>query len=193
MLGERVNDSLSFSRLNHLPLLRVLADGFQTSLIFEGYSFRDEKSLGLDGEGKRPVGRGKRGGWRLREASFVKRFRESTRYERQETRDAMQDRASLSGYLVCLVYLVGGEEGWAGPGFLVCGFVSFLSLFEPDEPNKPNKPDPATDDDAGSVGSSSTEQRYPVPMREKRRRVRRLFGYDVHARDLGGGPHVDLS
>ena len=52
---ERVNSSLSFSRLDHLPLLWMLAVGFQTALSVKGYSFRDEKSLGLDGEGKRLV------------------------------------------------------------------------------------------------------------------------------------------
>jgi len=73
MSAEGVRGSLSFSRFDDLPLLRVLAVNFQTSLSAKGYSFRDEKSLGLDGEGKRPVarGQGEEEGWRLRESLSV--------------------------------------------------------------------------------------------------------------------------
>jgi hypothetical protein len=37
------------SRLDHLPLLLVLAVGFHTSLSLEGYSFCVEKTLSLEG------------------------------------------------------------------------------------------------------------------------------------------------
>ena len=60
-----------------------------------------------------------------------------------------RDGAGLSGYLFCLVYLGGGEEGETsrtgetGPVCLVCGLVMFLSLFEPNK----HDTDPAMNDD----------------------------------------------
>jgi hypothetical protein len=71
-----------------------------------------------------------------------------TAHEKRDVRDWL-DGAGLSGYLVCLVYLVGGEEGETsgtgetGPVCLVCGFVMFLSLFEPTKQDT----DPAMNDD----------------------------------------------
>ena len=87
-------------------------------------------------------------------------------------------------HVVCLVYLVGREEGemcgtcGAGPVCLIYGFVLFRLWFELDLPENPNK---------------QTQQRITalVPnaalVGRGRGRVCRLLGCDAHACDLGGG------
>ena len=101
MSCERVRCFLSFSRLDQLPLLLVLAVGFQTFFIVRGYSFCDGNSLGLNG-----VRQGREG-----DGGSVKRFRESTRYERYRARVAGTSKEGVAQAGVLWLVLCRGPVG----------------------------------------------------------------------------------
>ena len=98
---QRVRWFFSFSRLGQLPLLLVLAVGFQTIFNVRGYSFCDGNSLGLNG-----VRHGREG-----DGGSVKRFRASTRYGRYRARVAGTSKEGVAQAGLLWLVLCRGPVG----------------------------------------------------------------------------------